>query len=220
MSRSADLERRYRRLLAFYPRSFRKQNSEEILAVLLDCAQDGQTRPGPGATADLLKAALWMRLRPPSQPPRAMIAAVRLMLLNAVLELGMLAYLLIWFSSIKATVRHEYPTATAAVWHAVSVQVTADRISLPVVAVLWLWLAWVNGRGHDLGRFIYFPFYALLTLLMIQSLASNAFAIVPGAAAIEVVLLATGLAALVLIFTPQATRYYGREDHRPQPAAH
>ena len=49
MNRSADLERRYRRLLAFYPRTFRAENSDEILAVLLDCAQDGQTRPGPGA---------------------------------------------------------------------------------------------------------------------------------------------------------------------------
>ena len=95
MNRPADLERRYRRLLACYPRKFRAENSEEILAVLLDCAQDGQTRPGPGATADLVKGALWMRLRPPGTPPRALILAVRLMLLNAVVEVAALVYLLL-----------------------------------------------------------------------------------------------------------------------------
>ena len=45
MNQFAQLERRYRRLLACYPRAFRPENSEEILAVLLACAQDGQ-RPG------------------------------------------------------------------------------------------------------------------------------------------------------------------------------
>jgi hypothetical protein len=45
MSDSASLERGYRRLLACYPRAFRRENEEEILAVLMACAQDGQTRP-------------------------------------------------------------------------------------------------------------------------------------------------------------------------------
>jgi len=42
MNQSARLERRYRRLLAWYPRAFRRENEDEILAVLLACAQDGQ----------------------------------------------------------------------------------------------------------------------------------------------------------------------------------
>ena len=63
MSDSAGLERRYRRLLACYPRAFRRENSEEILAVLLACAQDGQRRPGFAASADLIRGAVRMRLR-------------------------------------------------------------------------------------------------------------------------------------------------------------
>ena len=43
MNSSASLERGYRRLLAFYPRAFRRENEEEILAVLLATAG----RPAP-----------------------------------------------------------------------------------------------------------------------------------------------------------------------------
>jgi hypothetical protein len=39
------LERRYRRLLAWYPTWFRLQNEEEILAVLLACARTGSGGP-------------------------------------------------------------------------------------------------------------------------------------------------------------------------------
>ena len=76
---SASLERGYWRLLACYPRAFRRENEEEILAVLLACAQDGQTRPTLEAAADLLKGAARMRLRPRAGQPRTVFAAVRLM---------------------------------------------------------------------------------------------------------------------------------------------
>ena len=39
------LERAYRRLLAWYPRKFRRENGQEILAVLMAGARDGQRRP-------------------------------------------------------------------------------------------------------------------------------------------------------------------------------
>lgn len=62
MSNSADLERRYRRLLACYPRAFRSDHEEEILAVLMAGAEDGQHRPRPGEAINLINHALWMRL--------------------------------------------------------------------------------------------------------------------------------------------------------------
>jgi hypothetical protein len=45
MSASKTLERRYRRLLAFYPRAFRREHEQEILSVLLAGAAEGQRRP-------------------------------------------------------------------------------------------------------------------------------------------------------------------------------
>jgi len=47
-SEPAGLEQRYRRLLACYPRAYRRENGEEILAVLLASARDGQAESGPG----------------------------------------------------------------------------------------------------------------------------------------------------------------------------
>lgn len=41
MSDSAELERRYRRLLACYPRAYRHESEQEILGVLMDGARDG-----------------------------------------------------------------------------------------------------------------------------------------------------------------------------------
>jgi hypothetical protein len=62
MSDGADLERRYRQLLAGYPRAFRREHEQEILAVLMAGAGEGQRRPGLGEAANLVKYALWMRL--------------------------------------------------------------------------------------------------------------------------------------------------------------
>jgi len=62
MSESAGLEGRYRRLLAWYPRSFRREQEGEMLAVLMAGARPGQRRPGLLETADLLRSALGMRL--------------------------------------------------------------------------------------------------------------------------------------------------------------
>jgi hypothetical protein len=62
MNDSAGLERRYRRLLAGYPRAFRREHEQEILAVLMAGADEGQQRPRLGEAANLIKHALWMRL--------------------------------------------------------------------------------------------------------------------------------------------------------------
>jgi hypothetical protein len=64
MTDSAALERSYRRVLACYPRSFRKGNEDEILAVLMDTAEEGQTRIGLPEAADLIRGAVRMRLWP------------------------------------------------------------------------------------------------------------------------------------------------------------
>ncbi|TDV44961.1 hypothetical protein [Actinophytocola oryzae] len=56
------LERRYRRLLALYPRDHRESTADEMLGVLLAAAGD-RTRPGWRDTADLLWGALRLHLR-------------------------------------------------------------------------------------------------------------------------------------------------------------
>jgi hypothetical protein len=63
MSGPDRLERRYRRLLAFYPRSFREGHEEEILAVLPAGSAEGRRRPHPADVLDLLRRGISMRLR-------------------------------------------------------------------------------------------------------------------------------------------------------------
>jgi hypothetical protein len=65
MTDSPDLERGYRRLLACYPRAFRREHAEEVLAVLMAGAPHGQKRPRLAESADVFWSALKMRLRGP-----------------------------------------------------------------------------------------------------------------------------------------------------------
>jgi hypothetical protein len=57
------LERRYRRLLRLYPKTFRRGHEEEILAVLMAGATKAQTRPRLAETFNLLIHAFAWRIR-------------------------------------------------------------------------------------------------------------------------------------------------------------
>jgi hypothetical protein len=64
MSATAGLEQGFRRLLAWYPRPYWREHEEEMLAVLLASAREGQRRPGLAESAGLIRHALVLRLRP------------------------------------------------------------------------------------------------------------------------------------------------------------
>jgi len=68
-SRPEILERRYQRLLAWYPPRHRAAHGDEMLGVLLAAAPDGQRRPRIAEAANLLWGALliWLRPRPAEQ---------------------------------------------------------------------------------------------------------------------------------------------------------
>src|SRR5262249_60972045 len=63
MSDPAALERSYQRLLAWYPRGFRREYGQEVLAVLLAGARPGQRRPGLAEAVNLILSGLGARLR-------------------------------------------------------------------------------------------------------------------------------------------------------------
>ena len=63
MTAQSQLERRYRQRLAWYPRAYRRDHEEEMLAVLLDGARPGQEFPRLAETANLLWGAVRMRLQ-------------------------------------------------------------------------------------------------------------------------------------------------------------
>jgi hypothetical protein len=57
------LERSYRRLLVCYPRAYRREHGEEILAVLLACAEPGRRRPAAAEVIDLVRSGIRIRLQ-------------------------------------------------------------------------------------------------------------------------------------------------------------
>jgi hypothetical protein len=176
--------------------------------VLLASAEEGQTRVGLAEAADLIRGAVRMRLWPAVPRPRSVRAAVRLMRAGALAELAVLLPVVLTTGSVKAAVMAKYPAA----WPGTLVHLTVDEVVAPLAVGLWLWLAWANGRGQDWARLVSAACFGLVTLSMLGALAQDSAASAPADMIAASVTWAIGLAAVVLIFTPQAGRYY-----RPQP---
>jgi hypothetical protein len=92
------LERRYRRLLRWYPPSHRAAHREEMLGVLLDAARPGQRVPGVTQTVNLVACGLAIRARRaliagPWQDALAVVSLIApvLMLVIAALDLAEMA---------------------------------------------------------------------------------------------------------------------------------
>jgi hypothetical protein len=208
MNTTASLERGYRRLLATYPRAFRRENEEEILAVLLATADEDQRRPGLAVSADLIRSGLLMRLRPTvPHSARAARAGVKLIYLAALAELAAVITIVVTSAAVQAYVHRTVPSAT----HAAALSLTEDKIAAPIAVVLLLWLAWVVGRRHYWARVVFFIFFCLSTLSIIAALSESAAVVAPADFAAGVLTWLLQLAAVVLIFNPQSAPYYRHE---------
>jgi hypothetical protein len=208
MSDALLLERRYRRLLALYPRRFRREHADEVLAVLLAGAGD-RGRPRLAESADLLRNAALLRLRPGvPRSERTLYAAVRLMYAGAAMELVVGATLLLTLGGIHAAVVRSDPALTAAQWHSIkSSSVLPHEISAPVTAVLWVWLAWANGRGLRWARFAFVALFAATTLSLLVSLAQGAVVVAPAVMSLAGVLWLNAIATLALLYHPRTGAY-------------
>jgi len=221
-SACASLERSYRRLVACYPRSFQRENTEEIIAVLLATAREGQRRPSLAETADLLRGALRMRLGL-SRCPRTVFNAVRLMYLGALAEVAVLVTVLVTASGISSAVRSAALRAAgphaslpitqqllARVTTTVDAEITADVVISLFAIVGWLFLAWANGKGSPYARvFAIFActFYtAALTEGLLHGDATYALAATIASSMVMVI----GIAAVVLLVMKQSWPYYAR----------
>jgi hypothetical protein len=207
------LERRYRRLLAFYPRAFRRENTEEILAVLLSCAEDGQRRPGLAASADLIRGAVRMRLRMAGQPPRVVRLAIRLMYAGVVAQLAALAVYIVTLGRVRSAVSRRYP-GLAAAQHALNVSVAIHYVAVPLALAAWLFLLRSLVRGNHRARFGLAIYFAVTCLSAIIAIGQQSAQLAPAD------LIAGGgqwlitLAVTVLLFTAASSRYY-RPEPRP-----
>jgi hypothetical protein len=141
MNGQGRLERGSRRLLAWYPRSFRRDSEDEIVAVLLATAEEGQQRVSLTEAADLIRGALRMRLRPACPPPRSVRGAVRLMCAGAVVQLAAAVTMMVTAGAVRAAVVSQ--PGLAAVQRSQELSLLTFREIGAVVAVgVWLLTAW------------------------------------------------------------------------------
>ena len=209
-----NLERGYRRLIACYPRSFRKDTGEEILTVLLATAGEGRQRPSLGESADLIKGAIRMRMGL-SRTPRTVLYAVRLMYLGAAAQLAVLITVILTAGHIRAAVRtamaaYHNPAVTAQVMHAVNIDLVVDTVVIPVLIVVWLFMAWANGMGYDWARVAAISIFGLSCAGLVIDLAQSTAKYAPAALISSGVTWVIGLAAVVLILQKQSAPYYVR----------
>jgi hypothetical protein len=213
MNETAGLERGYRRVLACYPKAFRQENEQEILAVLLASAKEGQQRIELAESAALIRGALRMRLRPAVRPPRTVQAAVRVMCAGAVVELAAVVTMLVTAASVKAALTKE-PGLTATQWHTATSLMTFREVSAAIAVALWLFLAWAMSQRRDVARFTFTAFFALITINMVIALAQHGAAYAPADMIAGAAIWLVALVTMALIFARPSNSYY-RQAARP-----
>jgi hypothetical protein len=230
MTDQADLERGYRRLLACYPRAFRQENGQEILAVLMARAPGGQRRPGLAESADLIRSGLRMRLRPSvPRSARTVRAAVRLMYAGAAVSTVNLILTLALIGAIKAchTVLG-HPLTAAQVSDVSTLFITVAIVGNLVPIALWLWMARANGQGKIWARSLSTALFGLATLDLTGAFGMPGIqlSLVPVVfpPTIPVLTWLVGLAAVWLLWRPASTAYFKPQGlthagHSAQPSA-
>jgi hypothetical protein len=202
MTDTADLERRYRRWLRWYPKPFRREHEAEILAVLLAGARAGQRRPAPMECLDLLRCALWMRLGPRvPRSNRRVFAAIKLMYLGGVVELATAITILVTIGDVRSNVANRNPGLTEGEWQTiVAGQLEPVAVAAGIAVGFWLWMAWAIGRGHRWARFAFAGFFALNSVGLLHGLIQGSAVYARPDLAIGSVLWLVELAAVALIF--------------------
>jgi hypothetical protein len=223
MTDQAKLERGYRRLLAWYPRAFRREYGPEILAVLMACARDGQRRPGLAESADMIRSGLRMRLRPSvPRPARTVRAAVRWMYAGAAVSTVLLInglYETIVLASIDDNKIHHIrlPELAGAIQvpPISPVAVTTGIAGDLVVIAAWLWMARMAGQRRNWARSAAAALFGLATLeasLLFATPRLIVQADIPGGPLVALLTWPAGAAAVWLLWRPASTAFFRPQD--------
>jgi hypothetical protein len=202
MTDAAELERRYRRWLRWYPATFRREHEAEMLAVLIAGARKDQRRPELVECIDLVSGALSMHLRPRvPRSNRGVFTAIRLMYLGAVVELATAIVILATVADVKSNAARSNPGFTNSEWRAAVIgQIAPNEVGAILAVAFWLWMAWSIGRGHRWVRIVFPLFFALNMFGLVNGLVSGSAVYARPDLAIATVLCLIELACVVVIF--------------------
>jgi hypothetical protein len=204
MTETASLERAYRRILTCYPKAFREENEEEILAVLLASAEEGQRRVGLAESAALVGSALRMWLRPVDRPPLTVRGAITLLLSGAASSAASLITALAFSGNIAAyhltVLGHRFTGAQLG--HVRPLIITlAIAVGLAEIG-LWLWMAQATSQGRNPARIL----SAVLFVLAALELGGHFYGVV--AQVFAAATWVTGLAAVWLLGRPASSAFF------------
>jgi hypothetical protein len=155
-----------------------------------------------------------MRLRPGApRSTRTVFAAVRLMYVGAVVELGTLITVAATLGSVRSAVLQRNPGYTAAQWHdEVLGHMVPLEVSASIATGVWLWMAWANGRGHRWARVVFAAFFGLTTTSLLNGIAQSAATYAPADLIAGGLLWLVALATVLLIFNKESEPHYRRES--------
>jgi hypothetical protein len=215
MTDQEHLERAYRRLLAWYPRDFRRENEQEILAVLMAEVPPGQRRPGLAESADLIRSGLWMRMRPSvPRSARTVRAAVKLIYAGAAASTVNLVILLALIADVKAyhaILGHHLTTAQVS--QASTPFITTVILWDLVPIAVWLWMARACGRGRNWARIVSTVLFGVATLNLTGAFnwfSGTHLTLVPMiyGPTLPVLYWLVGLAVVWLLWRPSSRAYF------------
>jgi hypothetical protein len=173
-------------------------------------------------TADLpagLAAAEPRRQPAGAHAPLPVRTAAWLMCLGAVLTLADAATVLVTLPGVRSAAVQDVDF-TGGRWHIFMLTVIVPALaSTPIVAAVWLWLAWANRRGYAWARFAFMALVGVLTIGWLYVLgasggedaASSTWRDLLATTAVWLV----GLVAMTLIFSQRASPHYQRRAATP-----
>jgi hypothetical protein len=225
MTAAGGLEAGYRRLLRWYPPSYRGGHEDEILGVLMAAAQPGQRRPGARDSLDLLWSALRIRTRmirrgADSQPWADALALVGVLLPLLMLLLKLTEFLVrgaqYGFGTPADILIGAYgePGAYAQSFQlnpysvALTSNVTDALTAAPLPALLLAVLVCLGWRRAAAALAAFVPLAFLAISL------TNGYTLLDGPRG-DVTLYAYGLEALILLIAPGAARGWRALQWRP-----
>jgi hypothetical protein len=208
MTDIAGLEQGYRRCLRWYPKAYRREHESEILAVLMAGSRADQRRPEVIERLDLIRSAVWMRLRPSmSRSDRSGFAAIKLMYLGALVELITAVTIVATMSDIRSQVAARNGSLTPAQWHAaVAGKLDPLVVAAGVAVAFWLLMAWAYGRGHRWTAILFAIFFAMNTQSLLTGLAGGSATYARSDLTIGAVLWLTELAVMTLVLSRELRR--------------
>ena len=138
--------------------------------------------------------------------PRTVRNAMRLMYLGAALEIPVVIIAVVARGTFQQAILRPHPDYTAAQLRAAELGRALDLVVIgAIVAALWLWMAWANGRGRAWARIVSAVFFGLGTVEVVLAFARSDNV---AALAIDVIVWLVGLGAIVLLFSKESVPFY------------